>query len=70
MGVLCSGMCECVVICMVLLSARLHVYNLCTCHLAPSCCMVTQDPGFLTALEYSDKRKSCFRISTGSAELE
>lgn len=28
------------------------------------------DPGFLTALEYSDKRKTCFRISTGSQELD
>lgn len=28
------------------------------------------DPGFLTALEYSDKRKSVFRISTGSTELD
>ena len=29
-----------------------------------------QDSGFLTALEYADKRKQCFRIATGSQELE
>ena len=29
-----------------------------------------QDGGFQTALEYSDKRKMVFRISTGSSELE
>lgn len=29
-----------------------------------------QDPGFLTALEYADKRKQVFRITTGSQELE
>ena len=28
------------------------------------------DPGFLTALEYADKRKQCFNITTGSQELE
>lgn len=28
------------------------------------------DAGFLTALEYSFKRKHVFRISTGSSELE
>ncbi|KAJ8319593.1 hypothetical protein KUTeg_002851 [Tegillarca granosa] len=28
------------------------------------------DPGFLTALEYADKRKQVFRISTGSQELD
>ncbi|XP_074647662.1 meiotic recombination protein DMC1/LIM15 homolog [Tubulanus polymorphus] len=28
------------------------------------------DPGFLTALDYSEKRKLCFRISTGSQELD
>ncbi|CAG2199262.1 DMC1 [Mytilus edulis] len=28
------------------------------------------DPGFLTALEYSDKRKAVFRITTGSVELD
>lgn len=28
------------------------------------------DPGFLTALEYADKRKQVFRITTGSQELE
>ncbi|XP_065838426.1 meiotic recombination protein DMC1/LIM15 homolog [Oscarella lobularis] len=28
------------------------------------------DPGFLTALEYSEKRRHCFRISTGSDELD
>ncbi len=30
----------------------------------------TQDGAFLTALEYADKRKQCFRITTGSQELE
>ena len=29
-----------------------------------------QGGGFLTALEYSDKRKMCFRVGTGSQELE
>ncbi|XP_064635711.1 meiotic recombination protein DMC1/LIM15 homolog [Lineus longissimus] len=28
------------------------------------------DPGFLTALVYAEKRKNCFRISTGSMELD
>ena len=28
------------------------------------------DPGFLTALEYADKRKQVFNITTGSQELE
>lgn len=28
------------------------------------------DPGFLTALEYADKRKTVFNITTGSQELE
>ncbi|KAL4239459.1 Meiotic recombination protein dmc1 [Mactra antiquata] len=28
------------------------------------------DPGFLTALEYADKRKQCFHITTGSQELD
>ncbi|XP_013386892.1 meiotic recombination protein DMC1/LIM15 homolog [Lingula anatina] len=28
------------------------------------------ESGFLTALEYSEKRKECFRISTGSQELD
>lgn len=28
------------------------------------------DPGFLTALEYADKRKQVFRITTGSQELD
>ena len=31
---------------------------------------IQQDAGFLTALEYSFKRKQVFRISTGSSELE
>ena len=29
-----------------------------------------QTSGFLTAFEYSEKRKECFRIPTGSAEFE
>ncbi|KAG1669726.1 Meiotic recombination protein DMC1/LIM15 [Nymphon striatum] len=29
-----------------------------------------KDPGFMTALEVSDKRKQVFRISTGSSELD
>ena len=36
----------------------------------PSIPLYYQDEGFLTALEYSDKRKRVFRISTGSNELE
>ncbi|XP_064608108.1 meiotic recombination protein DMC1/LIM15 homolog [Liolophura sinensis] len=28
------------------------------------------DPGFLTALEYADKRKQVFKVSTGSVELD
>lgn len=28
------------------------------------------DPGFLTALEYADKRKTVFSITSGSQELE
>ncbi|XP_065183788.1 meiotic recombination protein DMC1/LIM15 homolog [Sycon ciliatum] len=28
------------------------------------------ESGFLTALEYSDRRKMCFKISTGSSELD
>lgn len=28
------------------------------------------DGGFLTALEYADKRKQCFRVTTGSQELD
>lgn len=28
------------------------------------------DPGFLTALEYADRRKAVFNITTGSQELE
>lgn len=33
-------------------------------------CIFYQDSGFLTALEYADKRKQCFRISTGSQDFE
>ena len=29
-----------------------------------------QEGGFLTALEFSDRRKMCFRVTTGSLELE
>jgi len=32
--------------------------------------MCKQEGGFLTALEFSDRRKMCFRITTGSLELE
>jgi len=33
-------------------------------------CQKMDTGGFLTALQFSDKRKSVFRISTGSQELE
>jgi len=35
-----------------------------------NCVMWKQEGGFLTALEFSDRRKMCFRITTGSQELE
>lgn len=35
-----------------------------------SCHVLKQEGGFLTALEFSDRRKMCFRITTGSQELE
>jgi len=35
-----------------------------------NCVLWRQEGGFLTALEFSDRRKMCFRITTGSLELE
>ena len=31
---------------------------------------MVQEGGFLTALEYSDRRKTVFKVSTGSTDLE
>lgn len=33
-------------------------------------CQKLDNGGFLTALQFADKRKNVFRVSTGSKELE
>lgn len=33
-------------------------------------CQKLESGGFLTALQFSDKRKNVFRVGTGSKELE